>query len=182
MGQSSTDLQTDNNRMDQFEELTNNIYDSGILGKEGFIAAPHNVILSLMVTMLPKVVPLIMPEIISRVNPDASSSRFDEDNYKYEMETMFRNKFADNLMMVVDILNEEKVGQKVERSGEEGRLARLITTTLDTVGVDISDFDGSKMVDLADLVSGRSPRSAMYNLAADTIISVLSNVLGMFWN
>ena len=26
--------------------------------------------------------------------------------------------------MVVDILNEEKVGQKVERSGEEGRLAR----------------------------------------------------------
>ena len=44
--------------------------------------------------------------------------------------------------MVVDILNEEKVGEKVERSGEEGRLARLITTTLDTVGVDVSDFDG----------------------------------------
>ena len=47
--------------------------------------------------------------------------------------------------MVVDILEEEQNGgiEKKERSGEEGRLATLITTTLDTINVDISDFDGN---------------------------------------
>ncbi len=47
--------------------------------------------------------------------------------------------------MVVDILEEEQNGgiEKKERSGEEGRLATLITSTLDTINVDISDFDGN---------------------------------------
>ena len=52
--------------------------------------------------------------------------------------------------MVVDILEEEQNGnlEKKERSGEEGRLAKLITTTLDTINVDISDFDGNIYIKL----------------------------------
>lgn len=164
--------------MDQLAELTNNIYDGGFL-KEG-LSSPSSVILSLLVTMLPKLVPRLMPQIISRVSPQTETSRFAEEDYMYEMETMFRQKFSNNLRMVVDILNEERTGEAQERTGEEGRLARLITSTLDTINVDISDFDGGRMTDLADLVSGVSPRAAMYNMVADTIIGVFSSLAAFF--
>jgi len=167
--------------MDQLAEITNNIYDAGILGKEGLMTSPSTILMSLMVTMLPKLVPYIMPQIIMRVNPK-SAARFEDGTYDpYEMETMFRDKFVQNLVMVNDILNEEAAGEVRERKGEEGRLATLITSTLDTVGVDVSEFDGSKMLDMADLVSGRSPRSAMYNLVADTIINIGVNLVGYFF-
>jgi len=166
--------------MDQLAELTNNIYDGGFL-KES-VMDPSSMFLGLMVTMLPKLVPRIMPEIISRVSPTTKTSRFDDESYKYQMEEMFRKKFSDNLRMVVDILDEEKSGEVRQRSGEAGRLARLITTTLDTINVNIADFDGSKMSDLADIVSGASPRSAMYNMVADTILTVISSVASLLFN
>merc|ERR1712126_311232 len=130
--------------------------------------------------MLPKMVPRIMPSLISRVSPNTQASRFDDESYLYEMENMFRNKFADNLRIVVDILEEGRTGQVKNRSGEEGRLARLITSTLETINVDISDFDGSKMTELADLVSGVSPRAGMYNMMADTLIPVFSTLAAFF--
>ncbi|XP_023327167.1 uncharacterized protein LOC111700477 isoform X2 [Eurytemora carolleeae] len=168
--------------MDQFAELTNTIFDAGMVGKEEMMS-PSTMFLSLMVAMIPKLVPRIMPSLISRMNPEAGLSRFNDPTYLLELENSFRDKFAENLRMVVDILEEEQNGgiEKKERSGEEGRLATLITSTLDTINVDISDFDGSKMIDLADLVSGQGPRAAVYNVMAEALIGVFSTISSFFF-
>jgi hypothetical protein len=46
--------------------------------------------------------------------------------------------------MVVDVLTEQRDGVKKERSGEEGRFARLVTSLLDTMQIDLGDFNGRK--------------------------------------
>jgi len=172
--------------MDQLMEMTNNIYDGGLLDG-GFlpkedIFSPTTMIMSLMVTMLPKLVPHIMPHFVNRLHPESKSDKFHDRDYMLEMETMFKNKFAENLRMVVDILDEDAYGEKVARTGEKGRLATLISTTLEAINVDASQFDGSKMTDLADLVEGRSPKSAFYDMAANAIIAVFSPVFSTLFS
>jgi hypothetical protein len=44
--------------------------------------------------------------------------------------------------MVVDVLTEERDGVKKERDGEEGRFARLVTSLVETLHIDLGDFNG----------------------------------------
>jgi hypothetical protein len=44
--------------------------------------------------------------------------------------------------MVVDVLTEERDGVKRERDGEEGRFARLVTSLVETLHIDLGDFNG----------------------------------------
>jgi hypothetical protein len=44
--------------------------------------------------------------------------------------------------MVVDVLTEERDGVKKERDGEEGRFARLVTSLIETLHIDLGDFNG----------------------------------------
>jgi hypothetical protein len=44
--------------------------------------------------------------------------------------------------MVVDVLTEERDGLKKERDGEEGRFARLVTSLVETLHIDLGDFNG----------------------------------------
>jgi hypothetical protein len=44
--------------------------------------------------------------------------------------------------MVVDVLTEERDGVQKERDGEEGRFARLVTSLVETLHIDLGDFNG----------------------------------------
>jgi hypothetical protein len=44
--------------------------------------------------------------------------------------------------MVVDVLTEERDGVQKEREGEEGRFARLVTSLVETLHIDLGDFNG----------------------------------------
>eukprot|EP00088_Acartia_fossae_P035783 TRINITY_DN36902_c0_g1_i1.p1 TRINITY_DN36902_c0_g1~~TRINITY_DN36902_c0_g1_i1.p1 ORF type:complete len:180 (-),score=39.65 TRINITY_DN36902_c0_g1_i1:311-820(-) len=164
--------------MDQFAELSNNIYDSGIV-KEG-LTSPSSLFLSLIVTMIPKIVPRMMPRVMTKMYPGVSVSRFDDVNYIHHVEDMFREKFAQNLMIVVDILDEEKYGLKKERYGREGQLARIINTSLHALNIDVRQFDSQRLTELAELVNGHSPRAEMYNLIGDMILAVFQTIGSIF--
>ncbi len=48
---------------------------------------------------------------------------------------------------MVDVLSEERDGgEKKERSGEEGRFARLVTSLLDTLQINLEGFNGKSIV------------------------------------
>ena len=164
--------------MDQFAELSNNIYDSGII-KEG-LTSPTSLILSLMVTMIPKIVPRLMPKMMTKMYPGVSVSRFDDVNYVHSVEDMFRDKFAQNIMIVVDILDEEKYGIKKARFGQEGQLAKIIKTALHSLNIDIRQFDSDRLAELAELVNGRSARAEMYNLIGDMVLAVFQTIGSIF--
>ena len=46
--------------------------------------------------------------------------------------------------MVVEVLTEQRDGVKKERSGEEGRFALLVTSLLDTLQIDLGEFNGKR--------------------------------------
>ncbi len=50
-------------------------------------------------------------------------------------------RFA-HAQMVVDVLTEERDGVQRERDGEEGRFARLVTSLVETLHIDLGDFNG----------------------------------------
>jgi hypothetical protein len=56
-------------------------------------------------------------------------------------------KFTVPVQLVVDVLSEERDGgEKKERSGEEGRFARLVTSLLDTLQINLEGFNGKSIV------------------------------------
>jgi hypothetical protein len=53
--------------------------------------------------------------------------------------SVYNMRFA---QMVVDVLTEERDGLQKERDGEEGRFARLVTSLVETLHIDLGDFNG----------------------------------------
>lgn len=90
--------------MSPISEFTNEIYDQDSLTdafKEG--ADVWTIFLGVVVTLLPKIVPRVMPALV----PESANLRekFDDEDYVKEVENMFREKFLQNLDAIESLVN-----------------------------------------------------------------------------
>merc|ERR1712142_933345 len=83
-----------------FSDLTNEIVDltmdtSAAMRETG---DTWTMFMGVVVTLLPKIIPMMMPVIMG--GDDGIKERFGEDDYNEKIEAMFRNKMLDNLEVI----------------------------------------------------------------------------------
>jgi len=171
--------------MSPFFELSNEIPDTDIFTKGAEAAELPSVgtlFLGVFVTLLPKLVPRLLPMFVLDKSPE-TKSKFADPNFVSDNEAMFREKFSENLQMVEDIItsfgDEE---DRVEKSQEYSGFQRFLFTSLEALDIDVSDYIGGLEIDsikhLGRLARGEDRMSPYYSMIADALIGLGSLVFG----
>merc|ERR1712141_216072 len=72
------------------------------------LPCPSSLLLGVLVTLLPKMVPRLMPYFLGSASAEVKN-RFYDPQYLLENEEMFREKFVENLKMVEDIIDDNNL-------------------------------------------------------------------------
>jgi hypothetical protein len=89
--------------MSPISEFTNEIYDQDSLSdafKEG--ADIYTIFLGVVVTLLPKIIPRVMPALVPEQN---LREKFNDDDYVKGVEDLFREKFLQNLEAIENLVH-----------------------------------------------------------------------------
>jgi hypothetical protein len=93
-------------------QLTNEVYDAptiddfginGGLVKSNGEVCPYTLFLGIFVTLLPKVIPMILSQLVADADLRA---KYSDENYEEEVEDLFRAKFSHNLKMFEQIITQ----------------------------------------------------------------------------
>merc|ERR1711942_385451 len=129
--------------------------------------------LGVLVTLLPKMVPRILPYFMG--NPELRE-RFSDSDYIAESEQIFRDKFTENLRMVEDIVNAAENNSLEKKSKEFTGFKKFLFGSLEALDINVSDYLGGLEVNsiqkLARIARGEDTYSPYYIMAADAIIAV----------
>merc|ERR1712083_559966 len=156
--------------------LSNEIYDHGLPAKESGLPCPSSLMLGVFVTMLPKMVPRILPFFMNSDSPGLKA-KFDDPNYLKEGEQMFKDKFTENLQMVEDIIASVGNDNQLEKkSSEYTGFKKFLFGSLEALDINVSDYLGGLEVDsirkLARIARGEDVYSPYYIMAADALLAV----------
>merc|ERR1712095_90225 len=140
------------------------------------------VFLGVFVTLLPKLVPRMLPMFMLDSSPE-TKSKFADPNYATDSEAMFREKFSENLQMVEDIITSfGDDADRVEKSQEYSGFQKFLFTSLETLDIDVSDYIGGLEIDsikyLGRLARGEDRMSPYYSMIAEALIGLGSIVFG----
>merc|ERR1711962_1456372 len=156
------------------EELTNEVITSGLAtkGVEG-LPCPTHLMLGVLVTLLPKLVPRMLPYFMGN---QQLRERFSNEDYIAESEQIFRDKFTENLRMVEDIVNAAENNSLEKKSKEFTGFKKFLFGSLEALDINVSDYIGGLEVEslqrLARVANGEDSMSGLYNIIADTIMAV----------
>merc|ERR1711988_1235690 len=158
--------------------MTNEIQDNDFLTK-GVEAASElpsvgTIFLGVFVTLLPKLVPRLLPMFTVDRSLDA---KFDDPNYVSNGEEMFREKFSENLQMVEDIISSLGDEDKLTKSAQESTgCKRFLFSSLEALDIDVTDYIGGLEMNsirrLGRLARGEDSLSPYYSMVADAIIGL----------
>merc|ERR1712115_652799 len=164
--------------------LSNEIFDNGLPAKESGLPCPSSLMLGVFVTMLPKLVPRILPFFMNNDSPGLKA-KFDDPNYLKEGEQMFKDKFSENLQMVEDIISSVGNDNQLEKkSSDYTGFKRFLFGSLEALDINVSDYIGGLEVKsvqkLARIAQGEDSMSGLYNIIADGIIAVSSFIFNNY--
>merc|ERR1711992_278292 len=131
------------------------------------------VFLGAFVTLLPKLVPRLLPMFTVDRSLDA---KFDDPNYVSNGEEMFREKFSEYLQMVEDIISSFGGEDKLQKSMESTGFQKFLFSSLEALDIDVSDYIGGlelqSIKQLGRLARGEDRLSPYYAMVADAIIGL----------
>jgi len=167
-------------------QLTNEIFDSG-LGQKGIegLPDPSHLLMGVFVTLLPKLVPRLMPFFFLG-QPQQVRERFSDPDFYTENEELFRSKFTEYMRMLEDVVIKAEDGSFERDRKEFTGTKKFFFGLLEALDVDVSDYVGGLEVEsvreVARISSGEDSMSGLYNMIADSIMTlggVLINYLGL---
>ena len=100
------------------------------------------VFLGVFVTLLPKLVPRLLPIFMVDSTPE-TKSKFNDPNYIPEGEEMFREKFSENLQMVEDIITSVADDDHTLKAKESTGFQKFLFTSLEALDIDVTDYVGN---------------------------------------
>jgi len=132
--------------------------------------------LGVFVTLLPKLVPRLLPIFMVNSNPE-TKSKFSDPNYVTDGEEMFREKFSENLQMVEDIISSLGDEDKLTKSAQESTgFKKFLFSSLEALDIDVTDYIGGLEMNsirrLGRLARGEDSLSPYYSMVADAIIGL----------
>jgi len=94
-------------------ELTNTVYEEPTIddfGEHGQLLSkgdgevcPYTLFLGIFVSLLPKMIPMILSQLVADADLRA---KYSDEHYEEEVEELFRQKFSNNLQMFEDIIQQ----------------------------------------------------------------------------
>jgi len=94
-------------------ELTNTVYEEPTIddfGEHGQLLSkgdgeicPYTLFLGIFVSLLPKMIPMILSQLVADADLRA---KYSDEHYEEEVEELFREKFSNNLQMFEDIIQQ----------------------------------------------------------------------------
>merc|ERR1712173_372048 len=147
------------------------------------LPCPSSLLLGVLVTLLPKMVPRLMPYFLGSAAPEVKS-RFSDPQYLLENEEVFREKFVENLKMVEDIVEAAEDNTLERKSQDYTGFKRFLFGSLEALDINVSDYIGGLEVKsvqkLARIAQGEDSMSGLYNIIADGIIAVSSFIFNNY--
>jgi len=147
------------------------------------LPCPSSLLLGVLVTLLPKMVPRLMPYFLGSAAPEVKS-RFSDPQYLLENEEVFREKFVENLKMVEDIVEAAEDNTLERKSQDYTGFKRFLFGSLEALDINVSDYIGGLEVKsvqkLARIAQGEDSMSGLYNIIADGIITVSSFIFNNY--
>merc|ERR1712227_687788 len=147
------------------------------------LPCPSSLLLGVLVTLLPKMVPRLMPYFLGSTAPEVKS-RFSDPQYLLENEEVFREKFVENLKMVEDIVEAADDNTLERKSQDYTGFKRFLFGSLEALDINVSDYIGGLEVKsvqkLARIAQGEDSMSGLYNIIADGIIAVSSFIFNNY--
>merc|ERR1711990_1004380 len=147
------------------------------------LPCPSSLLLGDLVTLLPKMVPRLMPYFLGSASAEVKS-RFSDPQHLIESEELFREKFVENLKMVEDIVMAAEDNTLERKSQDYTGFKRFLFGSLEALDINVSDYIGGLEVRsvqrLARIAEGEDAMSGLYNLIADGIMAVSSFIFNNY--
>jgi len=147
------------------------------------LPCPSSLLLGVLVTLLPKMVPRLMPYFLGSASAEVKS-RFSDPGYLIESEEVFREKFVENLRMVEDIVTAAEDNTLERKSQDYTGFKRFLFGSLEALDINVSDYIGGLEVRsvqrLARIAQGEDSMSGLYNIIADGIMAVSSFIFNNY--
>jgi len=163
--------------------MSNEILDNDVVtkGSEADLPTIGTVFLGVFVTLLPKLVPRLLPIFMVDSTPE-TKSKFNDPNYLPEGEEMFREKFSENLQMVEDIITSVADDDHTLKAKESTGFQKFLFTSLEALDIDVTDYVGGLEIEsikqLGRLARGEDRMSPYYGMIADALIGLGSVLFG----
>merc|ERR1712203_825141 len=105
------------------------------------LPCPSSLLLGVLVALLPKMVPRLMPYFLGSASAEVKS-RFSDPGYLIESEEVFREKFVENLRMVEDIVTAAEDNTLERKSQDYTGFKRFLFGSLEALDINVSDYIG----------------------------------------
>merc|ERR1712037_1007870 len=182
---SSGDCHKTKKRMDNYlGRVVGEVAHAG-LAQNGLenLPCPSSLLLGVLVTLLPKMVPRLMPYFLGSASAEVKS-RFSNPQDLAATEELFREKFIENLKIVEDVVMAAEDNTLERKSQDYTGFKRFLFGSLEALDINVSDYIGGLEVRsvqrLTRIAQGEDSMSGLYNVITDGIMAVSSFIFNNY--
>merc|ERR1711936_22054 len=141
--------------------------------QNGQTGADISLFLGVFITLVPKLLPRILPVFMANSKPEIQA-KFDSPDFVENNEVMLKEEFSKYFQIIEDIVDTVD-RQSLTKSSDYTGFKKFLLGCFEALDIDISRFMGdielSKVKRMGEIARGEAPNSPMYSMIADAIIA-----------